>query len=205
MKKKKVLQTGLFLGLLIFIFLISSCVTTRSPISQSGIFHSSHGFSIQFPVSDTWDIKKMDKAVIAFKKPQVGFRSFFLGAEESTLNQKFRNPEEFLLFVKNSMGVGSFSERHEMIQADYSLKPEITPYCVYYSLKYKDYAARNIGNNSFLIIETTGYYLLHPNSPKLGFNAFHSERYLDKHDPDLQLAGNNYLKSLKVTSSNKAE
>ena len=65
------------------------------------------------------------------------------------------------------MGAGTFSERHEMIQADYSLKPEITLYCVYYSLKYKDYAARNIGKNSFLIIETCGYISLHPDSPKL--------------------------------------
>ncbi len=198
MKKTKISQTGLIIVLLTLNTLIFSCAAARSPISQSGIFHSTQGFSIQFPVENTWDIKKMDKAIIAFKKPQIGFRSFFLGAEEFTPDQKFRSPEDFLMYVKKSVGAGSFSERHEMITADYMLKPEIAPYCVYYSLKYKDYGARNIGNNSFLIIETTGYFVLHPDSPGAGFNVYHSERYLDKHDPDLQAEGDKYLRTLKV-------
>ena len=198
MKKEKVLQIFMVSGLVILSIIITSCATTQGPISKSGVFHSDQGFSVQFPGGKTWDIKKMGKAIIAFKKPQIGYRSFFLAAEEFTLNQEFRSPEEFLMFVKRSNGAGSLSDRHEMIKADYMLKPEIAPFCVYYSLKSKDYGARNIGDNSFLIIEATGYMVLHPESSKTGINVYHSERYLDKHDPVLQEEGNKYLKTLKV-------
>ena len=198
MKKRKVLRVHAVLGLLFLNICIFSCVTTQPQISQSGIFHPGHGFSVQFPQGKTWDIKKMDNAIIAFKRPQVGYRSFFLGAEEFTPDQGFRSPEEFLMSFKKSIGAGSFSNRHEMIHADYSLRPDIAPFCVYYSLKYKDYNAKNIGDNSFLIIETTGYSVLHPDSSKSGFNVYYSERYLDNHDPDLQREGDEFIKTLKV-------
>ena len=94
MKKKKASKIYAVLGLLIPNILLFSCVTTQTQISQTGILHTSHGFSVQFPQGETWDIKKIDNAIIAFKKPQVGFRSFFLGAEEFTPDQRFRSPEK---------------------------------------------------------------------------------------------------------------
>ncbi|MFC1841285.1 hypothetical protein ACFL1N_17080, partial [Thermodesulfobacteriota bacterium] len=92
MKKNIVIKIGLIVGLLILNSLIYSCVTTQTPVSQLGIYNSSHGFSVQLPSGNTWEIKKQGNATLSYKKlTPPGFHSFFAIVEEFVLEHKFRN------------------------------------------------------------------------------------------------------------------
>jgi hypothetical protein len=192
-------QTGSIIGLLILNTLIYSCATTQIPVSSSGVFRSNHGFSFKLPSGNAWEEKKQGNPLFSFYKlPRNESHSFYAQAAEFVLEQEFKSPEEFLVFVRNANGVDRSSDRFEIIESDFMLKPEIAPLCVYYRQKWKDYAAKNIGSNSFLITEATGYMVLHPDSSKLGLHISYSERYLKEYDSALQLEGDKYLKSLKV-------
>ena len=188
--------------------LVIACGNQKNTVSFPETIYTSHGFAIQLPRGKTWlhKVGKNETLMSVKKLPKDGTHSFYTGAVEIVMASEFNSPQQFLEVIKQKKESTPHPKDYRLIEAEYKLQPNISPFCVYYHQKIEDHVAKNIGSNEFLILENFGYSVLHPEMPKHGIDIFYSERYANgESSQELRKEGIDYLKTLKIVSEKEMQ
>jgi len=162
----------LFCSLIIF-SLLSGCVSREAlePIDRSrGRWINYKGVIIvELPQGQEWHVlKKGGDDPFYGKKLESNDHTFIASVQLRNITIKFKSPEEFLTFVKDSRVQDTSKNKFTIINYEESLDQSRSDYCTKYVMK-----AEEAGKG---ILESKGYTCLHPHYPKLGVTIQYSER-----------------------------
>ncbi len=149
-----------------------------------------------------------EKGWFAVKDPQVGGMNFkkidnlahTFGCHffVYTADNDFKNPDEFLEWLKENQLRDTDPKRFKDIKYRYNLNKRYGSYCVEYEVKTTD-IKRKAKDGTCLVLKMYGFAFRHPKSPQYVVDIRYSERGVDKDfTPSFQKVGDEFINSLII-------
>lgn len=185
------------------ILALTGCASRIVEIEQPNTPFERPGYTIYSPQDDGWLFLEFDdtgKHILSFNRPQKEVdHTLYANVEEVHSRANFENPEDFLTFFKNAMQVGYDPRRFNTIEEEIKLENKFGDFTIFHYSKIEDHSAVQRSGVPFLVMETNGYYFVHPSIENLIVNVTYSERAKDGDlDSNFKKNAMDFINGLKV-------
>ena len=151
------------------IIFLTGCASRLTPIKTPNTPFERPAYTIYSPPEEGWHFVEYDSAgqhILSFHKPQEEYsHTLFARVEENFLNTKFDKPDDFFVFFKTAMHMGTDPRRFEILEEEIKPDSKFGDYSIMHYTRAEDHGAAQRGDKPFLILETLAYSVIHP---KLG-------------------------------------
>jgi len=193
--------------LLLTIFTLSSCSAVDSkntryyPVKQYSPRENSLGFSISPPPGDHWYEKLKDNSLIYLKKYQPENYAIYTQATEIHLDSPISAEKELVAYVMESKNIDTASERYKNLKSRYHTAKSPSRQCVSYENNFEDHGVKNLKNDSFVIVKSSGLFCLHPDTPNVGIDIYYFEKSISgTNTRSYQNEGEQFIASLNFNT-----
>jgi hypothetical protein len=187
-------------GFVMCFILLTGCATVPFPaVTDQTIRRNYQGFSILPPEGKNWYIMQENQDAVAFgKKMASRTHTFTTAVLIAQINPSWKNPEEFLAFVKKGKIEDTDPQRFKIITDEYLVTTKFGKYSVEYHMKAEDRGAYRSEGAPFLIIDIYGYCCIHPQKADMYYDIQYSERGRSgESDPSLKDIGDEFINNFQ--------
>ena len=167
---------------LLLVLFVTSCASSLVNIEKENTPFERPSYIIFSPAGDGWKLDEFDISgghSLVFGLPDLTLKSrthtLYTRVDEIYSYAKFDSPEDFLSFFRKGQLIGEDPRRFNTIESVSKLDEKFGDYSISYYMKAEDHGAR-YRDAPYLIIESLGYYFIHPYAKNLIVNVYRSER-----------------------------
>lgn len=184
-----------------FALILMGCASSLPHIKDYNIPFEKEGYSILPPTGENWTYSDNGQSIIFGKQGDTKFHTYIaeVTATYSNDNLNFRNPEDFLEFMKNTAKIGTDPRRFAIQEEEMVLDSKFGQYCVRYYLKAEDRYAAERNKTMFMVMELYQYHFIHPLNKNILISIGYSERgKLNENSFNFKEVAEKFIKGLKL-------
>lgn len=192
----------IFVCLFLLIFM-AGCASRIIKIEQPYTPFERPYYTVLSPQGADWRFIETDapgKHVLTFfLPPRETTHTVYASVKEVPSKPNFDTPEEFHSFLQKAQSLGLDERRFTVIEEDIRLDDKFGKFSVAYSSKVEDHGAARMDDAPFLIMQTYGYFFIHPYAKNLLMEIEYSERGKpDQLDADFVEKGKAFVSGLRL-------
>lgn len=191
----------LFLVLLQIVIIFDGCAGSLPYVTDYSVPFEKEIYSILPPQGDNWLYHDNGKTLIFGKQGDTTSHTYVaeITANYSYDNLNFKNPEDFLEFMKNTAKIGTDPRRFDVQEEEMVLDKKFGQFCVRYYVKAEDRYAEEKNKTMFMIMELYQYHFIDPYNKNILISIGYSERgRLNENSSNFKEVAEKFVDGLKL-------